>query len=63
MDQGRQAGNKDAEAELQQRLVKPGGRLIKPARYYWFLLAESHFTRQLFASLLPKITASPVPTG
>jgi len=26
---------------LQQRLVKTGGRLIKHARYYWLLLAES----------------------
>jgi hypothetical protein len=29
---------------LQQRLVKTGGRLIKHARYYWLLLAESHLT-------------------
>ncbi|MGO9240183.1 MAG: transposase [Bryobacteraceae bacterium] len=27
---------------LQQRLVKTGGRLIKHARYYWLMLAESH---------------------
>ena len=27
---------------LQQRLVKPGGRLVKHARYYWLMLAESH---------------------
>ena len=27
---------------LQQRLVKTGGRLVKHARYYWPLLAESH---------------------
>jgi hypothetical protein len=26
---------------LQQRLVKTGGRLLKHARYYWLLLAES----------------------
>ena len=32
---------------LQQRLVKTGGRLIKHARYYWQLLAESHLTRRL----------------
>ena len=37
---------------LQQRLVKTGGRLIKHARYYWLLLAESHLTRRLFASML-----------
>jgi hypothetical protein len=27
---------------LQQRLVKTGGGLIKHARYYWLLLAESY---------------------
>jgi hypothetical protein len=27
---------------LQQRLVKTSGRLVKHARYYWLLLAESH---------------------
>ncbi len=32
---------------LQQRLVKTDGRLIKHARYYWLLLAESHLTRRL----------------
>jgi hypothetical protein len=34
---------------LQQRLVKTG------ARYYWLLLAESHLTRRLFASMLGRI--------
>ena len=48
---------------LQQRLVKTGGRLIKHARYHWLLLAESHLTRRLFAGLLRKITALPVPAG
>jgi DDE family transposase len=32
---------------LQQRLVKTGGQLIRHARYYWLLLAESHLTRRL----------------
>ena len=32
---------------LQQRLVKTGGRLVKHARYYWLLLAESYLTRRL----------------
>ncbi len=50
-------------ASLQQRLVKTGGRLIKHARYYRLLLAESHLTRRLFAGLLRKLTASPVPAG
>jgi hypothetical protein len=48
---------------LQQRLVKTGGRLIKHARYYWLLLAESHLTRRLFNGMLRKITALPWPAG
>jgi hypothetical protein len=27
-------------ASLQQRLIRPGGRLVKHAQYYWLLLAE-----------------------
>src|SRR5208282_58286 len=48
---------------LQQRLVKTGGRLIKHARYYWLLLAESHLTRRLFASMLRRIAMLPPPAG
>ena len=48
---------------LQQRLVKTGGRLVKHARYYWLLLAESHLTRRLFASMLGRIAGLPVPAG
>ena len=49
---------------LQQRLVKTGRRLIKHARYYyWLLLAESHLTRRLFGSMLRRIWALPVPNG
>jgi Transposase DDE domain group 1 len=48
---------------LQQRLVKTGGRLVKHARYYWLVLAESHLTRRLFGSMLRRIWALPVPTG
>jgi hypothetical protein len=33
-------------SSLQQRLVKTGGRLVKHARYYWLLLAESHLGLQ-----------------
>jgi hypothetical protein len=44
---------------LQQRLVKTGGRLIKHARYYWLLLAESHLTRRLFGSMLRRIAMLP----
>src|ERR1700741_2236027 len=42
---------------LKQRLVKTGGRLVKHARYYWFLLAEGHLTRRLFGSMLRRIWA------
>jgi hypothetical protein len=48
---------------LQQRLVKTGGRLIKHARYYWLLLAESHLTRRLFGGTLRRIAALPSPAG
>ena len=48
---------------LQQRLVKTGGRLVKHARYYWLLLAESHLTRRLFASMVRRIAGLPVPRG
>jgi len=48
---------------LQQRLVKTGGRLIKRARYYWLLLAESHLTRRLFGSMVRRMAALPLPTG
>ena len=48
---------------VQQRLVKTGGRLVKHARYYWLLLAESHLTRRLFGAMLRRIWALPVPSG
>jgi DDE family transposase len=48
---------------LQQRLVKTGGRLVKHARYYWLLLAESHLTRRIFGEMLRKIAALPAPAG
>jgi hypothetical protein len=48
---------------LQQRLVKTGGRLIKHARYYWLLLAESHLTGRLFGSVVRRIGALKVATG
>ena len=44
---------------LQQRLVKTGGRLVKHARYYWLLLAESHLTRRLFAEAVVELSARP----
>jgi hypothetical protein len=48
---------------LQQRLVKTGGRLVKHARYYWLMLAESHLTRRLFVSMIRRIDALAVATG
>ena len=48
---------------MQQRLVKTGGRLVKHARYYWLLLAESHLTRRLFASIVRRIELLPFPAG
>ena len=48
---------------LQQRLVKIGGRLIKHARYYWLLLAESHLTRWLYAGMLGKAGRCRYPRG
>ncbi len=48
---------------LQQRLVKTGGRLVKHARYYWLLLAESHLTRRLFGAMVRRIAALSLPAG
>jgi hypothetical protein len=43
--------------------VKTGGRLVKHARYYWLLLAESHLTWRLFGSMLRRMEALPLPAG
>ena len=48
---------------LQQRLVKTSGRLVKHARYYWLLLAESHLTRRLFGSMVRRIAVLSLPAG
>jgi hypothetical protein len=37
--------------------------LIKHARYYWLLLAESHLTRRLFGSMVRWIAALAVPAA
>jgi hypothetical protein len=50
-------------SSLQQRLVKTGGRLLKHARYYWLLLAESHLTRRLFGAMLRHIESLPLPAS
>jgi Transposase DDE domain group 1 len=38
-------------------------RLVKHARYYWLLLADSHLTRRLFASRVHRIELLPLPGG
>ena len=38
-------------------------RLVKHARYYGLLLAESHLTRSLFGAMLQRIWVLPVPAG
>jgi hypothetical protein len=48
---------------LQQRLVKIGGRLVKHARYYWLLLAESHLTRRLFGAMVQRMADLTIRTG
>jgi hypothetical protein len=48
---------------LQQRLVKTGRRLVKPARHHWLLLAEGHLNRRLFDNLLRLIVALPQRDG
>jgi hypothetical protein len=40
-----------------------GSRLIKHARYYRLLLAESHLTRRLFGSMVRRIDALALATG
>ena len=53
-------------ALVQQRSIDfepPDGRLIKHARYYWLLLAESHLTRRLFGSMVGRIASLPQPAG
>jgi hypothetical protein len=50
-------------ASLLQGLVTTVGRRVKHTRYYWLLLAESHLTRRLFASMLGRIAGLQVPTG
>ena len=35
--------------------MKTSVRLVKHARYYWLLLAESHLTRRLFGAMMRRI--------
>jgi len=49
------------------RFLMIADRLIKPARYYWLLLSESHLTRRLFGSMVQRgpsgAPALPLPAG
>jgi len=40
--------------------VKTGGRVLKNARYYWLLPAESHLTRRLFGAMPGRIESLPL---
>ncbi len=40
---------------LRQRLVKTGDRIVKQARYYWVLLAESHLAQRVFGAVIRRI--------
>lgn len=42
--------------------MKTGGRLVKHARYYWLLLAESHLTTRRFGAMLGRIALLPLQT-
>ena len=48
---------------LQRRLAKTGGRLVRHPRYYWLLLAKGHLSRRLFGSIPRVIAALPLPDG
>jgi hypothetical protein len=50
-------------SSLQQRLVKTDARLVKHARYYWLLLAESHLTCRPYGSMVRRISELPLPAG
>lgn len=42
---------------------KTGGQVVKHARYYWSLLAESHLTSGLLSGMLRSIAMPPLPSG
>jgi hypothetical protein len=48
---------------LQQRVVKTGGRLVKHACYYRLLLAEAHLARRLFGTMVRRVESLPLPGG
>jgi hypothetical protein len=48
---------------LSIKLTSLQQRPVKHARCYWLLLAESHLTRRLFASMVRRIELLPSPAG
>ncbi len=58
-----QESNRRRRRRSPQWLAKTCGRLLKHARYYWLLLAESYLTWQLFGAMVRRIAALPLPTG
>ena len=44
-----------------QVLKETVGRLVKHARYYWLVLAESHLTRRHFGAMVRRIELLPLP--
>ena len=58
-----QESDRKPRPSLQQRLVKTDGRLLKHARYYWLLRADSHLTRRGFRSMLRSIATLQLPMG
>jgi hypothetical protein len=61
---GAAEGNREVVLdELAAAVGEDCGRLVKLARYYWLLLAESHLTRRLFGNMLRRMEALPLPAG
>jgi hypothetical protein len=56
--------NRDLVADrLAAAIGENCGRLVKRARYCWLLLVGSHLTRRLFAGMVRRIVALPLPAG
>lgn len=56
-------GNLWRRLVLPKRIEKWSGRLIKRARYYWLLLAESGLTRRPFGAMVRRLAVLQVATG
>lgn len=58
-----QADREPVADKFGERIMKTGGRLVKHARYYWLLLAESRLTKRLFGNMLRRIAGLSLPAG